>query len=70
MFPTNQYYNFDWDGQEFPKLQFSNVFTRSPKKKKVRDGVHFLLADKHQSFFIIGIIVFDGSGQTCTNHLK
>ena len=46
----------------------SNKFAISLQylKKKIRDGVHFLHADKYQ----VGIIVFDGSGQTYPKYPK
>ena len=54
---------YDEDGQTFPKFlkqQVCNVFTI---KKEVRDEVHFLHADKYQSFLqvdfnTLGINVF------------
>ena len=73
MFPTNWYYDFDGDGQAFPKFpkqQVCNVFTIS--QKEVRDEVDFLYADKQQSFLQVGFstlhqsllqgnsIIFDG----------
>ena len=38
-------------------------------KKEVRNGIHFLHADKHQSLKV-GIIVFDGNCQTCPKYPK
>ena len=40
------------------------------KRDGVRDGVYFLHADKYQSFVQVGIIILDGSGQTCPKYPK
>ena len=42
----------------------SNKFAISLQylKKEVRNGVHFLHADKHQSFYKLALSVFNGSG--------
>ena len=45
----------------------SNKFALSLKYLK-KDGVHFLLADKQ--FLQAGIIIFDGSDQTCPKYPK
>ena len=49
----------------------SNKFAISLQylRKEVRDGVYSLHANKHQ-FLQVGMIVFDGSGQTCPNYPK
>ena len=49
----------------------SNKFTVSLQylKKEVRNGVHFLHANKHQ-FLQVAFIVFNGSGQTCPKYSK
>ena len=39
-------------------------------KKEVRNGVHYLHADKHSKVLQVGTIVFDGSGQTCPKYPK
>ena len=60
---------YDEDGQTFPKFlkqQVCNVFTI---KREVRDEVHFLHADKYQSFLqvdfnTLGIKVFYKSTQS------
>ena len=40
-------------------------------KKEVRNGVHFLYADEHQTKLLqIGIIVFGVSGQACPKYPK
>ena len=48
----------------------SNKFAISLQylKKEVKNGVHFLHADSFYKFLQVGIIVFDGSGQTCPKH--
>ena len=51
----------------------SNKFAPSTichKIDGVRDGVYFLHADKYQSFVQVGIIILDGSGQTCPKYPK
>ena len=52
----------------------SNKFARSLQylKKEVRDGVHFLHADEHQSFYSFQVFKFTSfyKFQTCPNHPK
>ena len=51
----------------------SNKFAISLQylKKEVSNGVHFLHAEKHQSFHMhVGILVFDRSGQICPKYPK
>ena len=43
---------------------------KKKKKKKLGMGLIFWLDIKTSKFLQIGIIVFDGSGQTCPNHPK
>ena len=38
--------------------------------KEISDEVHFLYADKHQSFYKLALSFFDGSGQTCSKYPK
>ena len=39
-------------------------------KKKLRDQVDFLLADKHHSFWQVSAIAFVGRGQVCPKYPK
>ena len=61
---------------KFSQSTESNKFAISLQylKTEVRNGVHFLQADKHHfllgKLLQVGIIVFDGSFQTCPNYQK
>ena len=39
-------------------------------KREVRDGVYFLHADKHQNFYKLALLFFDGSDKTCPKYPK
>ena len=69
---TNWYYDFDGDGQAKHSQSFQNnksAMSLKHLKKDIRDEVDFLHADKHQ-ISTVGIIVFDGSDQTCPKYSK
>ena len=49
--------NFDWDGQAFPKFQNTKfAISLLYLKNEVRNGVHFLHADKRQNFYKLALL--------------
>ena len=61
-FPKRWYYHYWWAWWKIPKV-LKVCKPLQYLKKEVRNGVHFLHADKHQSFLKVAIIAFDGNGR-------
>ena len=58
------------NSQSSPNNNFPMFLQDLKKKKKLGMEFIFCLQIKTSKFLQIGIIVFDGSGQTCPNHPK
>ena len=55
-FPTSWYQHFDIVINDGHDCQILKVTSLQYLKKEVRDGVHFLQADKHQSFYKLALL--------------
>ena len=55
-FPTRRYYHYWCTWSSIVKVL--KVTTLQYFKKEIRDGVHFLHADKHQSFYKLALLFF------------
>ena len=54
MFPTRWYYHYLWAWSSI--LKVLKVTSLQYLKKEIRDGVQFLHADKHQSFYKLALL--------------